>query len=195
MSELLGIPHVSTGQMFRDTVRKGGPIGESAKQFIDNGQLVPDEITIEIVRMWLDEHAGGRGFIFDGFPRTLPQALAFDRLLEERGRPITMAILLDVNEDEIVERILGRLSCEKCGALHHVTRMPPRREGICDKCGGNLVRRVDDTEETIRERMRIYQKLTLDVVEYYEKRGVLKRVDGSGLKDNAFSAIIKLVKP
>ena len=195
MSELLGIPHVSTGQMFRDTVRKGGPIGESAKQFIDNGQLVPDEITIEIVRMWLDEHAGGRGFIFDGFPRTLPQAQAFDRLLEERGRPITMAILLDVNEDEIVERILGRLSCEKCGALHHVTRMPPRHEGICDKCGGNLVRRVDDTEETIRERMRIYQKLTLDVVEYYEKRGVLRRVDGSGLKDKAFSAIVKLVKP
>ena len=195
LCELLGIPHVSTGQMFRETVRKGGPIGESAKRFIDKGQLVPDEITIEIVRMWLDEHIGGGGFLFDGFPRTLPQAEAFDRLLAERGTPITMAILLDVNEGEIVERILGRLSCEKCGTLYHVTRMPPRREGTCDKCGGKLIRRADDTEATIRERMRIYQRQTLTVVDYYEKRGALKRVDGSGLKDKAFSAIVKLVMP
>ncbi|HUK83032.1 MAG TPA: adenylate kinase [Verrucomicrobiae bacterium] len=195
LSELLGVPHVSTGQMFRETVRKGGLIGSSAKQFIDIGQLVPDEITIEIVRLWLDEHVGGRGFIFDGFPRTLPQAQAFDRLLAGRGTPITMAILLDVTDEEIVERILGRLSCETCGALYHVTRMRPQREGVCDKCGGKLVRRADDTEATIRERMRVYQEQTLGVVEHYEKRGVLKRVDGSGLKDKAFSAIIELVQP
>ena len=195
LSELLGVPHVSTGQMFREAVRKGGPIGSSAKQFIDSGQLVPDEITIEIVRLWLDEHAGGRGFIFDGFPRTLPQAQAFDRLLAERTMPITMAILLEVSEDEIVERILGRLSCEKCGALYHVTRMRPQREGVCDKCGGKLVRRADDTESTIRERMRVYQEQTLGVIEYYEKSGVLKRVDGSGLKDKAFAAIVELVRP
>jgi adenylate kinase len=194
LSELLAIPHVSTGQMFRETVRKGGPIGDSARQFIDNGQLVPDEITIEIVRMWLDEHAGGRGFIFDGFPRTRPQAEAFDRLLAERGTPITMAILLEVSEAEIFERILGRLSCEKCGALYHVTRMRPRRDGICDKCGGNLVRRADDNEATIRERIRIYQELTLDVINFYEQSGALRCVDGSGLKDKAFSAIMELVK-
>jgi adenylate kinase len=194
LSELLRVPHVSTGQMFRETARRGGPIGESARKFIDKGQLVPDEITIEIVRMWLDEHAGGRGFIFDGFPRTRPQAEAFDRLLAERGTPITMAVLLDVSEAEIFERILGRLSCEKCGALYHVTRMRSQREGTCDKCDGKLIRRADDNEATIRERIRIYQELTLSVIEYYEKRGVLKRVDGSGLKDKAFSAIMELVK-
>jgi len=194
LSEVLGIAHVSTGQMFREAARKGGPIGESARQFIDKGQLVPDKITIEIVRMWLDEHAGGRGFIFDGFPRTRPQAEAFDALLAERGTPITLAILLDVGEVEIFERILGRLSCERCGALYHVSRMRPSREGICDRCGGKLIRRADDNEATIRERMRIYRDLTLGVIEYYEKRGVLKRVDGSGPKDKAFSAIMELVK-
>ena len=195
LSELLGVPHVSTGQMFREIKRRGGPVGNSAGQFIDKGQLVPDEIVIEVVRLWLDEHADGRGFIFDGFPRTLPQAQAFDRLLAERGTPLAMAILLDVTVDEIIERILGRLSCETCGALYHVTRMRPQREGFCDKCGGKLIRRADDNKATIRERMRIYQGQTLAVIDYYEKRDVLKRINASGLKDKAFGAIVQLVQP
>src|SRR5712691_1003446 len=117
LSAALQGPHVSTGEMFRETIRRGGPLAETAKGFIDKGQLVPDEITVQIVRLWLDEHGRDSGFIFDGFPRTLPQAQAFDRLLAERHMPVTMAILLELSEPEIMERILGRLSCEKCGAL------------------------------------------------------------------------------
>jgi adenylate kinase len=189
------VPHVSTGQVFRQAMRKGGPVGESARQFIDKGQLVPDEIAVEVVRMWLDEHSRDEGFIFDGFPRTVPQAEAFDRLLGERGTPISMAILLELSEAEIIERILGRLSCPKCGAQFHVTRVPPKREGICDRCGGKLVRRADDTEATVLERLQVYRQLTLGVVDYYERTGVLRRVSGSGTKDLAFAEIMRLMKP
>ena len=194
LSAVLDVPHVSTGQMFRDAIRKGGPLAETAKRFIDKGQLVPDEITVQIVRLWLDEHGRERGFIFDGFPRTLPQARAFDELLAERNLPLTLVVLLDVGENEIVERILGRLSCEKCGALYHVTRVRPQREGVCDKCGGKLIRRADDTEETVHERLRWYRQLTEDVVRHYEQQGLLKHVDGSGIKDHALKKIMVLFR-
>jgi adenylate kinase len=193
LSAALQVPHVSTGEMFREAIRRGGPLAETAKAFIDKGQLVPDEITVQIVRLWLDEHGCERGFIFDGFPRTLAQAQAFDRLLAERRLPLTLVLLLDVGEEEILERILGRLSCEKCGALYHATRIRPQRAGVCDKCGGQLSRRADDTEETVRERLRWYRQLTLDVVRFYEQQGVLVRIDGSGVKDRAWAAIKALV--
>jgi adenylate kinase len=195
LSEALGVPHVSTGQMFREAIRKGGPLGEAAKRFIDKGQLVPDDTTVEIVRLWLDEHGRNGGFIFDGFPRTRAQAQAFDRLLRERGQPITSAILLEVGEEQIVERVRGRLSCERCGALYHVTLVPPRCEGVCDKCGGKLTRRADDTEATVRKRLRVYKDLTLDVVRHYEQAGVLRRVDGSLPKRQVFAAVLETVKP
>jgi adenylate kinase len=194
LSAELSVPHVSTGQMFREAVRKGGPLAESVKEFIEKGRLVPDEITVQVVRLWLDEQGRKRGFIFDGFPRTLAQAEAFDRLLAERELPLTLVLLLEVSEEEIIERILGRLSCEKCGALYHVTRIRPQREGICDKCGGKLIRRGDDTEQTVRERLRVYREQTLDVIDFYDRQGVLKRIDGSGLKDRAWALIKSLVQ-
>jgi len=194
LSAALDVPHVSTGQMFREAIRKGGPVGEAAKQFIDKGQLVPDEITVEVVRLWLDEHGTEGGFIFDGFPRTRAQAEAFDRVLRERGMSITVAILLDAREDDILERVLGRLSCEKCGALYHNKFVPPQRPGICDECGGKLVQRADDTAETVRKRLDIYDALTLDVVKYYEAAGILKRVDGSQPKDKVFADIVGLLQ-
>src|SRR3989441_2781413 len=166
LSAVLDVPHVSTGQMFREAIRKGGPLAETAKGFIDKGQLVPDGITVQIVRLWLDEHGRERGFIFDGFPRTLPQARAFDELLAERNLPLTLVVLLDVGENEIVERILGRLSCEKCGALYHVARVRPKQEGVCDKCGGKLVRRADDTEATGHEGLRWYRGVTAGVLKH-----------------------------
>lgn len=194
LSEALGVPHVSTGQMFRQAIRKGGPIGEAAKRFIDKGQLVPDDITVQVVRLWLDEHGRDGGFIFDGFPRTLPQAEAFDRLLRERGLPITSAILLEVDEDQIVERVLGRVSCEACGALYHETLVPPHQEGVCDKCGGKLTRRADDTEATVRKRLNVYKDMTLDVVKHYDQAGVLRSVNGSRPKDEVFAAVLRIVQ-
>ena len=194
LSTALDVSHVSTGQMFREAIRKGGPVGEAAKQFIDKGQLVPDEIAIEVVRLWLDEHGRDGGFIFDGFPRTRAQAEAFDRVLRERGMPVTVAILLDAREGDILQRVLGRLSCEKCGALYHSKFVPAQRRGICDKCFGNLVQRADDTAETVRKRLDIYNELTLDVVKYYERAGILKRVDGGQPKEKVFADIVGLLQ-
>jgi adenylate kinase len=195
LSAALGVPHVSTGQMFRAAIRKGGPVGEAAKQFIDKGQLVPDDITMEVVRLWLDEHGRDSGFIFDGFPRTRAQAEAFDRLLGEKGLPVSVAVLLDASEADILERVLGRLSCEKCGALYHRQFVPPQRSGICDHCGGKLARRADDTAETVRKRLEVYRELTLEVVRHYERAGILKRVDGGQSKDKVLADIVELLQP
>jgi adenylate kinase len=194
LSAVLEIPHVSTGQMFREQIRRGGSLGDVAKQFIDKGQLVPDGVTMEIVRLWLGEHGRGGGFIFDGFPRTRTQAEAFDCVLRERGMPITVAILLEVSDTHILGRVLGRVSCENCGALYHGTRVPPQQMGICDQCGGPLTRRADDTEETVRKRLNVYRELTLDVVQHYERAGILKRVDGSRLKKEVFPDVLRIVK-
>ena len=192
LSVALGVPHVSTGQMFRAAIRKGGPIGDAAKQFIDKGQLVPDEIAIAIVRLLLDEQGSTGGFIFDGFPRTRTQAEAFDRVLQDRGTRLTAAILLDASEADILQRVLGRQSCEKCGALYHRKLVPPRQSGACDRCGGKLTQRADDTAETVQKRLEVYRKVTLDVVGYYEKAGLLKRVDGGQPKDKVFADIVGL---
>lgn len=194
LSAALGVPHVSTGQMFRAAIRKCGPIGDAAKQFIDKGQLVPDEITIAVVRLVLEEQGSTGGFIFDGFPRTRKQAEAFDRVLRDSGTPLTAAILLDASEADILDRVLGRESCEECGALYHKRLVPPRQSGVCDKCGGKLTQRADDTVETVRKRLEIYQQVTLDVVDYYEKAGILKRVDGGQPKDKVFADIVGLLQ-
>ncbi|MGH8596266.1 MAG: adenylate kinase [Gammaproteobacteria bacterium] len=191
LSETLGVPHVSTGNIFREAIRRGGPLGAEAKRFIDKGQLVPDGTTVQIVREWLDENGRDGQFILDGFPRTLGQANEFDRLMRERGTPVTHAILLELPESQIIERIVGRVSCEKCGALYHVTRVPPKKTGVCDKCGGRLIRRADDTEATVRERLQWYNELTLDVVKHYATAGLLRRVSGSGMPDGTIARVKK----
>jgi adenylate kinase len=191
MSQQLGVPTVSTGQMFREAIKAGGTVGVQVKSFVESGGLVPDEIVVEVVRLWMQNNQGG-GFICDGFPRTVAQAEAFDKILKELGKPLTMAVLLDVTEEEILERILGRLVCENCGALYHETRMVPKVAGSCDKCGGKLVERGDDTEATVRERLRVYEKTTTPVISYYEKTGVLQRVNGNGLAETACAAVMVL---
>lgn len=194
LSEVLNVPHLSTGQMFREAIGKGGPLGKAAKQFIDKGQLVPDEITMEVVRLRLDERGHESGFIWDGFPRTRAQAEAFDRFLSGRSMPITVAILLEVSDAQIVERVLGRMGCETCGALYHGTRLPPQFVGVCDHCGGRLTQRTDDTEEIVRKRIDVYRALTFDMVRHYERTGILQRVDGSRSKDEVFADILRIVK-
>jgi len=194
VSAALGVPHVSTGQMFRAAIHKGGPVGEAAKQFIDKGQLVPDAIAMQVVRLWLDEHGRDGGFILDGFPRTRAQAEGFDRVLHEMGLAVTAAILIDATEAVILERVVGRLTCENCGALYHTAFVPPQRPGLCDKCGGKLSQRVDDTEETVRKRLEVYRQLTLDVVKYYEQAGILHHVDGGQPRDKVFADILGFLK-
>jgi adenylate kinase len=194
LSAAFGVPHVSTGQMFRAATHKGGPVGDAAKQFIDKGQLVPDEITMQVVRLWLDEHGQDGGFIFDGFPRTRAQAEGFDQVLHERGIVVTAAILIDASEAVILERVVGRLSCEHCGALYHGRFVPPQRPGLCDKCGGRLSQRADDTAETVLKRLEVYRQLTLDVVRYYERAGILCRVDGGQPRDKVFADIVGLLR-
>lgn len=195
LSARLNIPHVSTGQMFRDAIRKGGSLSEVIRSFIDKGQLVPDELTVQIVRLWLDEHGPDCGFIFDGFPRTVEQAVAFDRLLAERDLPLTLIVMMEVNTEIIRRRIEGRLSCEKCGRLYHATNMLPKVAGRCDNCGGALIRRVDDTEATLQERLRWYETLTIPVVKRYESSPLFHRVDANGLHERQLADVFKLVTP
>lgn len=194
LSGTLRVPHVSTGQLFRDTVARGGGHGETVRSFIDKGQLVPDAITIEIVRNWLTEHGAEPEFIFDGFPRTLAQAEALDAFLQARGLALPPVILLRVSEDATVARVLGRLGCDKCGALYHEQFTPPREAGQCDRCGQPLRRRADDTAETVRERLRQYENLSRPVVEHYRARQALHEVDGELPRQQVFAQLLKIAK-
>jgi adenylate kinase len=189
LSVALDVSHVSTGRMFREMISRGGSVGNTVREFIDKGQLMPDEITIQVVKDWLDKVADSEGFIMDGFPRTEVQAAAFDCLLAERQCKLTAAILLEVTVEDTVRRVLGRLGCECCGALYHADLAPPRVGGVCDHCGGRLQRRADDTDETVRERLRIYRELTGGVVRYYERAGILRTVDASGPRALVFSRV------
>ena len=194
LSASLRVPHVSTGQLFRDAARRGGTQGRQIAEFIDKGHLVPDEMTIEVVRDWLHDRGREPEFIFDGFPRTLAQAEAFDAMLAERQLPPPLFIFLDVSEDEILSRVLGRLGCENCGRLYHEQLDPPQQTGICDKCGHPLERRGDDVQETVRERMRQYRELTVPVIEYYDRSGRLQRVDSSRPKQQVFADVLRIAK-
>lgn len=194
LSESLRVPHVSTGQLFREAGRRGGAAGKAVQSFIENGQLVPDEITIGVVEEWLLARGRDPEFIFDGFPRTLAQARAFARMLDTASLPQPTVVFLDVDEAATLARVLGRLGCENCGKLYHEALDPPRQAGVCDQCGHRLERRRDDSAETVRERLRQYRELTMPVVEYYSAAGVLQRVDGAQDKARVFADVLRITK-
>jgi adenylate kinase len=194
LSAALQVAHVSTGQLFRDAMREGGSLGDLCRVFIDKGQLVPDEAVIAVVEQWLARRGNEPEFIFDGFPRTRPQAEAFDARLRDRGLPLPCVILLDVPEEVTIRRVAGRRSCENCGALYHVVFDPPQQVKLCDRCGGPLIQRADDTEATVRERLRVYRELTLPVVEHYREAGALRRVDGLQGKSLVFAELLRMVR-
>ncbi len=193
IAEKYGIPQISTGDMFREHLSKGTELGKKAKEYMDKGQLVPDEIVLGMVEERLKQPDCEKGFILDGFPRTVPQAEALDKLLEKMGKKIDYAICIDVPDEELVKRLTGRRTCKKCGMMYHVIFKPPKEDGKCDVCGGELYQRADDNEETVRNRLKVYHEQTEPIIQFYEKKGVLHRIDGMGSIDEIFERIVKVL--
>lgn len=183
MSDLIlkeyDIPHISTGDMLRDNVRNNTELGNLAKSYMDAGNLVPDDVIIAMVEKRLQEDDCQKGYLLDGFPRTLVQAEAFEKIENKIGKPVECVIALEVGFDTLVERITGRRICPKCGAIYHIHNKPSKIEGICDVCGSELTQRKDDTVEQLTVRMDGYEKSTKPVINFYDKRGIVSYIDAS----------------
>jgi len=185
------IPQISTGDILRNAVKESTPLGLKAKAFMDRGQLVPDEVVIGIIDERLRAPDCNPGFILDGFPRTIAQAEALQSILTKIGKSIDHVINMEVDPEELVHRLTGRRTCKNCGAMFHVLFHPPKGEGICDRCGGPLYQREDDKEETIRTRLREYQKQTAPLIEYYRQKNRLRSIQGMGGQDQIFERIAR----
>lgn len=180
------IPHISTGDMFREAIKNKIPLGELANKYISQGLLVPDDVTIGLVKERLSKDDCKRGFLLDGFPRTMEQAKALTTIGDEISRPINYVINIVVPETILVDRISGRRVCKTCGAPYHIKVMKPQKEGVCDLCGGELMQRKDDNEETLKSRLNEYHKMTEPLITYYSSLNVLKEVDGTKNLDELF---------
>lgn len=194
LSASYSIPQISTGDMLREAVKNGTEMGRQAKGFMDRGALVPDEVVIGIVKDRLAAPDCEKGFILDGFPRTIPQAEALDRVVKELGKEINLVLSLEVDEDEILERLCGRRTCSGCGAMYHVRFHPPKAEGKCDQCGGALFQRDDDKEETIRARLVHYKKSTEPLIAHYRGTGAVRSVQATGEIETIFQQIVKILQ-
>lgn len=186
-----GVPQISTGDMLREAVAAGTDLGRQAKSYMDSGGLVPDAVIIGLVGEALVRPEARKGFVLDGFPRTLPQAEALDRLLEERGLGLDRVVLFRTPEAELLRRITGRRVCGQCGRNYHLASSPSAKPGICDNCGGPLHQRSDDEEATVRRRLSVYEQDTRPVVEHYRGRGLLEEVTGEGPVDQVFQGMLR----
>ena len=189
IAEKYSIPHVSTGDIFRANIKNGTELGKEAKSYMDKGELVPDELTVRILLDRVAQEDCKNGYVLDGFPRTIPQAEVLDAELTKMGDKIDYAINVEVPDENIVRRMSGRRACLKCGATYHIVHIPPVKEGICDKCGSELVLRDDDKEETVKNRLSVYHEQTQPLIDFYDKKGVLKEVDGTVDSKDVFAAI------
>lgn len=189
-----GISHISTGDMFRAAIKEGTELGMRAKACMDSGKLVPDEITIGLVRERLAKDDCKKGFILDGFPRTVVQADALDGILKELGLSLARVLNISVPAEDLVERAVGRRICKKCGATFHVKFNPTKVDGVCDACGGELYQRADDSAETMRNRLSVYEAETKPLIEYYEKAGVYTAVDGRQAIDKVTQDLVDTLK-
>jgi len=178
--EQYGACQVSTGDILRKAVVEQTPLGKQAAGYINRGALVPDGVIVDLVAERLKDADCQNGFILDGFPRTIPQAEGLDRILNQSGQSLNRVISVEVPKDVLIERLAGRRTCRNCGALAHVIFDPPKREGVCDRCGGELYQRDDDREETVAHRLQVYENQTAPLVDYYRKRGVLREINGVG---------------
>lgn len=193
LMERYKIPQISTGDILRDNLKRGTELGKQAKAYMDKGQLVPDEVVIGIIRDRLKEPDCKPGFMLDGFPRTVPQAEALDKVLSDMGLKIDHVISIEVPDSELIKRLTGRRTCRSCGEGYHVMFKPPKKEGVCDKCGGELYQRDDDNETTVRNRLEVYKKSTQPLIDYYQKKGLLRGIDGLGSIQDIFGRITKVL--
>lgn len=193
IADKYGVPHVSTGDIFRANIKNGTELGMEAKKYMDQGLLVPDELTVKILLDRVSQPDCKNGYVLDGFPRTIPQAEVLDKALAELGESIDYAIDVDVPDENIVKRMSGRRACVSCGATYHVVHVPPKKEGICDRCGNELILRDDDKPETVKNRLDVYHKQTQPLIDFYTKKGVLKTVDGTVDMQDVFKAIVAIL--
>jgi len=193
LAEVYGVPHISTGDLLRQEVREGTELGRRAKEYMDRGALVPDDLILAMFESRLDREDTRPGFIADGFPRTIPQAEAFDQMLARRGLKLDAVVTVEAPVEELVRRSAGRRVCRHCGASFNVHYQPPKVEGVCDVCGGPLDRRDDDREETVRRRQEVYRAETAPLIAHYEKQGLVRRVDGSQPVEAVLAAIKRAI--
>lgn len=189
ISDKQNIPHISTGDIFRENVKNETPLGKKAKEYMDAGELVPDELTCDLVMDRISKDDCKNGFVLDGFPRTIPQAEALDAALKSSGQSMDFALDVDVPDENIISRMEGRRACVSCGATYHVVTIPPKTEGKCDRCGADLIIREDDKPDTVKKRLDVYHKQTQPLIDYYKKQGILKTVDGTRDMDEVYSEI------
>lgn len=188
--EKYGVPHISTGDIFRENIKNGTELGKKAQEYMNRGELVPDELVCEIATDRLSREDCAEGFLLDGFPRTVFQAEKLDEFLTANGKKVDAVINLEVEKEELITRLTGRRVCRKCGASFHVVNIPPKTEGVCDYCGGELYQRDDDTVETAENRISVYDTQTKPLVDYYTKAGCIVNIDGATGLENVFADIV-----
>lgn len=187
------IPHISTGDIFRANIKEGTELGTKAKTYMDQGLLVPDELVVELVADRIAKDDCKNGFVLDGFPRTIPQAKALDEALAKMGEKMDYAVDVDVPDENIINRMGGRRACVNCGATYHIVNIPTKVEGICDKCGKEVILRDDDKPETVQKRLQVYHEQTQPLIDYYKNQGILKSVDGTRPMATVFADIIQIL--
>ena len=185
-----GVPQISTGDIFRKNIKEGTELGKKAQEYMNAGKLVPDELVVDLVKDRLMQEDCANGYLLDGFPRTIFQAEQLDKFLEESGQKLDAVINFEVGHDELMVRLTGRRVCKKCGASYHIVNIPPKVEGICDRCGGELEQRKDDTVETAENRIAVYEESTAPLIGYYEKTGALKNFNAEKDHDEVFKEIV-----
>lgn len=188
------VPHISTGDIFRANIKNGTELGKKAKEYMDQGLLVPDELTVDLVIDRLSQDDCGKGYILDGFPRTIPQAQALDAALLKRGEKMDYAIDVDVPDENIVNRMSGRRACTGCGATYHIVHNPSKKGDVCEVCGETLILRDDDKPETVQKRLTVYHEQTQPLIDYYTQQGILKTVDGTQDMNDVFADVTKILE-
>ena len=193
IAEKYSIPHISTGDIFRANIKNNTELGQKAKTYMDKGELVPDELVVDLIMDRFKEADCANGYVLDGFPRTIPQAEALDKALADNNEAVDFAINVEVPDENIINRMSGRRACVGCGATYHIQFNAPKVEGVCDTCGEKLILRDDDKPETVKNRLSVYHEQTQPLIDYYSKKGVLAEVDGTQAMDDVFNAIVNVL--